>query len=228
VRVLLVEDDPAMAALMAKSLGDEGFTVEPATTCKAALAAGAERSFDVLIVDRRLPDGDGLEIVRGLRSRGLGTPILVVSALSALEDRVQGLDAGADDYLKKPFAFPELVARLHALVRRGRVPMPRILRAGDVELDPGMRRASAAGKKLELTQREFALLQLLLRARGGTLSRSRIGEEVWEQELEPASNVIDVYVRRLRKKLEDAGSATTIETVRGEGYLLRGANDEGA
>lgn len=228
MRVLLVEDDPSVATLISKGLSEEGMTIDQVGTCKAALAAGAERSFDVLIVDRRLPDGDGIEIVRAFRARGLGTPILVISALAELEDRVKGLDAGADDYLKKPFAFPELIARLRALARRGRTPMPQILRLGDLELDPGMRRATAAGRKLELTQREFALLQLFLRARGATLSRIKIGEEVWEQEFEPASNVIDVYVRRLRKKLEDAGSKTTIETVRGEGYVLAAEAVDGA
>lgn len=220
MRVLLVEDEPNVAAFVKKGLIEESFAVDHASTRRDALHLATREAYDALIVDRRLPDGEGLDVVRAVREKGLGTPILVLSAVADLESRVMGLDSGADDYLAKPFAFSELLARLRALLRRGRAPLPAVLKAGDLELDPATRRVTAAGKRLDLTQREFALLQLFLRYPGATLSRTTIGEHVWDYHFESTSNVIDVYVRRLRKKLEEAGGETTIETVRGAGYML--------
>jgi len=220
MRVLLVEDEPSVAAFVKKGLSDERFDVDHAATRRDGLQLAMHQSYDVLVVDRRLPDGDGLDVVRTVRQQGLGTPILVLSAVADLEARVSGLDSGADDYLAKPFAFSELLARVRALVRRGRAPLPTVLRLGDLELDPSSHRVTANGKKLELTGREFAVLQLFLRYPATTLSRTTIGEQVWDYHFESTSNVIDVYVRRLRKKLEEAGGKTTIETVRGAGYAL--------
>ena len=220
VRVLLVEDEPNVAAFVKKGLGEESFAVDHATTKRDALHLATTETYDAFVVDRRLPDGDGVELIREVRGRGIATPILVLSAVADLESRVAGLDAGADDYLAKPFAFTELVARLRALLRRGRTATPVVLKAGDLELDPATRRAASNGAKLDLTPREFALLHLFLRYPGATLSRTTIGEHVWDYNFESTSNVIDVYVRRLRKKLEDAGGKTTIDTVRGAGYVL--------
>jgi two-component system OmpR family response regulator len=220
VRVLLIEDEPNVAAFVKKGLGEEGFAVDHAATKTDGTHLAVRETYDALVVDRRLPDGDGLEIVRDVRGRGVTTPILMLSAVADLDSRVVGLDAGADDYLAKPFAFTELVARLRALLRRGRAALPTVLKTGDLELDPATRRVVSNGAKLDLTQREFALLHLFLRYPGATMSRTTIGEHVWDYNFESTSNVIDVYVRRLRKKLEDAGGKTTIETVRGAGYVL--------
>jgi two-component system OmpR family response regulator len=220
VRVLLVEDEPNVAAFVKKGLAEESFAVDHAPSQKDGLLLALEETYDVLVVDRRLPDGDGLDLVRAVRGRGLSTPILVLSAIADLDARVTGLDAGADDYLAKPFAFTELLARLRALLRRGRAALPSVLKMGDLELDPATRRVLSAGARVELTPREFALLHLFLRYPGATLSRTTIGEHVWDYHFESGSNVIDVYVRRLRKKLEEAGGKTAIETVRGAGYTL--------
>jgi DNA-binding response OmpR family regulator len=220
MRVLLIEDEPNVAAFIKKGLSEESFAVDHAKTRQDGVHLATKETYDALIVDRLLPDGDGLDVVREVRKKGLGTPVLVLSAVADLESRVQGLNAGADDYLGKPFAFSELLARVHALLRRGRAPAPPVLKTGDVELDPTKRKVLANGKKLDLTQREFALLHLFLTYPGATLSRTTIGEHVWDYQFESTSNVIDVYVRRLRKKLEDAGCKATIATVRGSGYEL--------
>jgi DNA-binding response OmpR family regulator len=220
VRVLLVEDEPTVAAFIKKGLGEEGFAVDHALGRRDGTQLATQEAYDALVIDRRLPDGDGLELVREVRGRGCSTPILVLSAIADLESRVKGLDSGADDYLAKPFAFTELVARIRALLRRGRTTAPSVLKVGDIELDPTSRRVHANAQRLELTPREFALLHLFLRYPGATLSRTTIGEHVWDYNFESTSNVIDVYVRRLRKKLEDVKGKTTIETVRGAGYVL--------
>ena len=220
MRVLLVEDQPTVAAFVTKGLREEGFAVDTAATLRDGTHLATHEAYDLVIADRRLPDGEGLELVKALRGCGHGTPVLVLSALSDTASRVSGLDAGADDYLTKPFAFSELLARARALLRRGRTTLPTVLRIGDVELDPASRKATANGKKLVLTAREFALLQLFLRSPEVTLSRTAIGESVWDYHSEASSNVIDVYIRRLRKKLEEAGSQVRIETLRGAGYSL--------
>ncbi|MBI3724815.1 response regulator transcription factor, partial [bacterium] len=194
MRVLLVEDEPNVAAFVKKGLAEEGFSVDHAKNREDGLHMGTRESYDVLVVDRRLPDGDGVDLVREVRGRGVGTPILVLSALADLEARVAGLDAGADDYLAKPFAFTELVARVRALLRRGRAPLPAVLKAGDLELDPAKRKVLSNGARLDLTPREFALLHLFLRYKGATLSRTTIGEHVWDYNFDSFSNVIDVYV----------------------------------
>ncbi len=220
MRVLLIEDEPNVAAFIGKGLREESFVVDGVATRRDALHLATSESYDVMIVDRRLPDGDGLDVVRAVREKGIGTPILVLSAVADLQSRVSGLNSGADDYLGKPFAFSELLARVRALLRRGTAPLPSVLCMGDLELDPATRRVTGKGTKLDLTQREFALLELFLRYPGATLSRTMIGEHVWDYHFESTSNVIDVYVRRLRKKLEEAGCKTTIETARGAGYAL--------
>jgi two-component system OmpR family response regulator len=220
MRVLLVEDEPNVAAFVMRGLSEEGFVVDHAASKKDSLALVGKETYDVLVVDRRLPDGDGLELVRLLRGQGLATPIIVLSVMARLEHRVTGLNAGADDYLAKPFSFTELLARVRALLRRGRAPLPALLKVGDLELELATHRVLANGKSLELTPREFALLLLFMRYPGETLTRATIGEQVWDYHFESGSNVIDVYVRRLRKDLEKAGAAATIETVRGAGYAL--------
>lgn len=228
MRVLLVEDEPNVAGFVVKGFREEGLAVDHARTVAEGTDLAAVEDYDLLVLDRRLPDGEGLDIVRGLRSRGSATPILLLSVLGDVEDRVRGLECGADDYLVKPFAFVELLARARALLRRGRLPLPTVLRCGDLELDPATHQARVRGRRLELTPREFALLDLFLRYPGAALSRTRIGEHVWDYRFEPGSNVIDVAVGRLRRKLEDAEAAVTIETVRGVGYALTAPSSSGS
>jgi two-component system, OmpR family, response regulator len=220
MRVLLVEDEPNVAGFIMKGFIEESLAVDHARTVADGSALAVAKDYDLLVLDRRLPDGDGLDIVRRLRTRGSTTPILLLSVLGDVEDRVKGLECGADDYLVKPFEFVELLARTRALLRRGRLPLPSVLRCGDIELDPAAHRILVQGQRLDLPPREFALLDLFLRYPGAALSRTRIGEHVWDYRFGPESNAIDVAIGRLRRRLEEAGSRTVIETVRGVGYAL--------
>jgi DNA-binding response OmpR family regulator len=220
MHVLLVEDELNVADFIKTGFSEESFTVDHVRTFVDARHLATHEVYDLIVVDRRLPDGDGLDLVKELRAKGGKAPILILSALAQLDQRVTGLEAGADDYLGKPFAFSELLARARALLRRGPIPLPPVLTFGDIELDPNKRQVLAHGKRVDLTAREFALLQLLMRYSGATLSRTKIGEHVWEYHFEPTSNVIDVCVGRLRKKLEQAGATTKVETIRGAGYTL--------
>ena len=221
MRILVVEDEVKMAGLLRRGLAEEGYAVDIARTGADALWAGTENPYDAVILDLMLPDTSGVDVCRTLRERGRWMPVLMLTARDAVADRVAGLDAGADDYLPKPFAFSELLARLRALLRRGAQERPPILRVGDLTLDPAARRVERSGTTIELTAKEFALLELFMRRAGEVLTRSRILEHVWDFAYEADSNVVDVYVRYLREKVDRPFGADSIETLRGAGYRFR-------
>ena len=221
MRVLVVDDEVKMAGLLKRGLEEEGYAVDVLRTGADALWAGAENPYDAIVLDVMLPDLDGFEVCRRLRSAGHWAPVLMLTARTAVGDRVAGLDAGADDYLTKPFSFSELFARLRALVRRGAGERPAMLRAGDLVLDPPSRRVTRGGVVIELTAKELALLEYFMRRPGDVLTRSRIIEHVWDYGYDGDSNVVDVYVRYLREKIDRPFRRDTIETVRGSGYRLR-------
>ncbi|MHB1835909.1 MAG: response regulator transcription factor [Solirubrobacteraceae bacterium] len=214
-RVLVVDDDPPLRRMLQRTLAAEGFEVGLAADGGQALAAAESFAPDAIVLDVAIPSPDGLAVCRRLRAKGLATPILMLTARDAIADRVAGLEAGADDYLVKPFAIAELVARLRALGRRGRAPEP-VLAYADLTLDTVGRTAMRAGRRLELTGRETALLELLLRAGGQVVTRARALEEIWDDAAVP--NVVDRYVTRLRRKL---GDPPLIRTLRGAGFVLR-------
>jgi two-component system, OmpR family, response regulator MprA len=214
-RVLVVDDDPPLRRMLARTLGAEGFDVTVAADGGAALVEVERSAPDVIVLDVAMPALDGLSVTRRLRGKGLATPILMLTARDEVEDRVAGLEAGADDYLVKPFAVPELVARLRALTRRGRA-IDGMLTYADLTLDVTARTASRGGRPIELTGREVALLELLMRETGRTVTRERAIAEIWDDAAEP--NVVDRYVTRLRRKL---GEPPLIRTLRGTGFALR-------
>ncbi len=220
MRLLLAEDTLSLARSIRQGLSEEGFTVDLVHDGEDALHLGTEIRFDAIILDRMMPKLDGLSVLQALRSRGVQTPVLLLTALGEVHDRVDGLDAGADDYLVKPFAFEELLARVRALVRRGYGQAENVVTVGALELDLAARVARVNGQPLELTAREFALLELLVMKPGATWSRTQLAERLYSEEVERDSNVIDVFVARLRKKLEAAGlpGAKMIRTQRGAGY----------
>jgi two-component system, OmpR family, response regulator MprA len=220
VHILVVEDDAALVRILRKSIESSGHTVETAGDGVAGLEAARAGRFDAIVLDLMLPKMDGVEVCRRIRADGHRTPILMLTARSAVADRIAGLDAGADDYLPKPFALGELAARLRALARRGRTG-GEVLRAGDLVLDTGAREVRVGDALVELTGTEFALLEYLLRNPGQVLSRDQLREEVWGSGFEPASNVVDIYIHYLRRKLKAAGLSDPIRTVRGLGYALR-------
>ncbi|MCW2999260.1 MAG: DNA-binding response regulator [Solirubrobacterales bacterium] len=219
--VLLVDDDAGIRRTLAIGLELEGFAVVAASGGRAALEAVAAVRPDAMLLDLTMPDLDGLEVLRRLRRAGEEVPICVLSARDDVEDRVLGLQAGADDYVVKPFALEEVAARLHALLRRRPAPDTQRLTVGDLELDAATFSASRAGRPLELTQREFALLQLFLRHPGEVLDRARLHEEVWGYTFDPGTNIADVFVGYLRRKLEADGGMRVLHTVRGVGFILR-------
>jgi two-component system OmpR family response regulator len=221
VRVLIVEDEPKMAALVARALREEGHAADATPNGEDALWMAEAAPYDAIVLDLMLPGVDGLEVVRRLRAKQIWTPVLLLTARDAITDRVDGLDAGADDYLTKPFAFAELLARIRAIARRGPVERPAILEAGDLRLDPAAHRAWRGSTELELSAREFALLELLLRNAGRTLSRTQLLDGAWDMSFERKSNVVDVYMRYLREKVDRPFGRESIETVRGVGYRLR-------
>lgn len=235
MNLLLIEDDPRIADFLARGLRAEGHRVELAATGQAGLAAARqamrrsqeEGVLTVLVLDLMLPDISGLEVCQTLRSEGVALPILMLSALGAVEDRVAGLRLGADDYLPKPFDFEELLARLESLSRRGREvarpPLSRLV-VGDLVFDRERMQASRAGVPLALTAKELALLELMMSAPGRLFSRERILSNVWGASEDPLTNIVDVYIRRLRAKLDEGGRPTLIHTVRGLGYRLEAAS----
>ena len=221
--VLVVEDEQKVAAALREGLLSEGYSVEVAASGEDAFFRVNTETFDVVLLDLTLPGRDGLEILRALRQRGPDTRVLILSARDTLDDRVKGLDSGADDYLVKPFAFTELVARIRALVRRGRaVEAPR-LRAGDLQMDLWARKVSRSGRPIELTTREFELLEYLLRFEGQVVSRETLAREVWQERGRTTTldNVIDAHVARLRKKVDADTTVKLIHTVRGVGFVVR-------
>lgn len=221
MRILIVEDESKMAALLKRGLEEEGYAADVARNGEDALWLASEESYDAIVLDVMLPDMDGFEICRRLRQKGRWSAVLMLTARDAVGDRISGLDAGADDYLGKPFSFAELLARLRALIRRAPHERPAILRVGDLSLDPASHRAIRAGVPIGLTAKEFALLEYLMRHRGDVISRSRLREHVWDFAYAGDSNVVDVYVRYLREKLDRPFGKDSIETVRGSGYRLR-------
>ena len=220
MRVLLIEDDPKAAKLLAKGLREEGFVVDVAATGEGGEDRAAVDEYDAIVLDWLLPDKDGLAVCRTLRAREVLTPILMLTARDSVADRVSGLSTGADDYLTKPFAFAELLARIKALLRRSRVTQSPVLRVGDLTLDPARRRAARGGVPITLTPKEYAILEVLMRSSGELVSRTRLTERVWDEASEVLDNLVDVHVSHLRKKLEHGGGPPLIQTVRGLGYRL--------
>jgi DNA-binding response OmpR family regulator len=221
VRVLLVEDEPHAAQVLAKGLREQAYAVDVAADGEAALFQAGTSDYDALILDLMLPRVDGLAVCRSIRETGSAVPILMLTARDSVESRIEGLDSGADDYLVKPYDFGELLARLRALIRRGRQPvLPQRLAVGALSIDTRTRRADVAGTALALTAKEYALLEYLVRRAGDVVSRSDIAEHVWDEHYDPLSNVVDVYIQRLRRKLETVGQGSRIRTRRGEGYQL--------
>ncbi|TVQ84048.1 MAG: DNA-binding response regulator [Chromatiaceae bacterium] len=223
MRILVIEDDPQLAAYLAKGLGELGAVVDQVGDGRDGLFMAAGNPYDLLILDRMLPSLDGLAILRTLRASGNHTPVLILSALGEVDNRVEGLRAGGDDYLVKPFAFAELQARIEALQRRagaGEAPVTR-LQAGDLEMDLLTRTVTRAGQEIALQPREFRLLEYLLRHAGQVVTRTMLLEHVWDYHFDPQTNVIDVHISRLRAKLDKGFERPLLHTVRGAGYMLR-------
>ena len=226
MRILVVEDNPRIAGFLQKGLREEGYVVEVAGDGDEALEKATTQGFDAAVVDVMIPGRSGVEVVRELRDREVPLPVLLLTARDRTEDKVEGLDAGADDYLTKPFEFSELTARLRALLRRRAAPgASPVLRAGDLEMDPATREVRRGGQSVELTPREYALLEYLLRNTGRPLSRAAIMEHVWGIRFDPGTNIVDVCINALRTKLEDRERGL-IQTVRGVGYAVKPPADE--
>jgi two-component system OmpR family response regulator len=221
MRVLIVEDEIRMADVIRRSLVREGLAVDVATTGERATWMATAVDYDAIVLDVMLPGTSGFETCRGLRERGVWSPVLMLTARDAVEDRVAGLDSGADDYLVKPFALAELHARLRSLARRGRPERPVVLQIGDLVLDPARREVRRGQVPVELSAKEFALLEALMRRPGEVLSRLELIEQAWDLAYENRSNVVDVYIRRLRQKIDEPFGICSLETVRGAGYRLR-------
>ena len=221
MRVLLVEDEPRAAEILAKGLREHAYAVDVAGDGDAAIEQAAATDYDAVILDVMLPRRSGLAVCRTIRESGSSVPILMVTARDAVDARIQGLDCGADDYLVKPFDFGELLARLRALIRRGGHPLlPEHIAIGALTLETRSRRVLVGGRELVLTAKEYALLEYLARRAGDVVSRADIAEHVWDEHYDPLSNVVDVYIQRLRRKIEDAGVEPPIRTRRGEGYQV--------
>ena len=221
MRLLVVEDEPKLAALLGRGLREEGHAVDVAGRGEDALWMARAVAYDAVVLDVMLPGLDGFSVCRELRENEVWTPVLLLTARDAVEDRVSGLDAGADDYLVKPFSFSELLARLRALVRRVPVERPVVIQVGDLGLDPAARRAWRNGKELTLSAKEFALLEVFMRRPGETLSRVQLLDGAWDMGYESKSNLVDVYVRYLREKIDRPFGRHALETVRRVGYRLR-------
>ena len=220
MRLLVVEDNPKMAALLQRGFSEQDYVVDVAPNGREGEAATARTTYDAIVLDLMLPDVDGLAVCRNLRQIGVRTPILMLTALSTTQDKIAGLDAGADDYLVKPFEFDELLARVRALLRRGQPSEAAVLRYEGIEMDLLKRAVTRAGAKVQLSAKEFALLEFFLRNPEKVLTRPMIGERVWEMNFEPDSNVIDVYVSTLRRRIDRGYPQRLIHTVVGSGYML--------
>jgi two-component system OmpR family response regulator len=221
MRILVVEDELKMANLLRRGLVEEGHAVDVARTGHDAVWMAQAAEFDAIVLDLMLPGLDGVEVCRRIRENGVWAPVLMLTARDGVEDRVTGLDAGADDYLPKPFSFVELLARLRALVRRGSAERPTILEVGDLRLDPATREAWRGEVEIHLSAKEFALLETLMRRPGQVLTRYQLLEHAWDYAYENRSNVVDVYIRYLRDKIDRPFGRDSLETVRGVGYRLR-------
>jgi two-component system OmpR family response regulator len=222
MRALVVEDEPKMAVLLRRGLAEEGYAADVAGTGEDAIDLAGAIPYDAIVLDVMLPGLGGIEVCRQLRASGVWTPILMLTARDGIEDRVAGLDAGADDYLVKPFSFAELLARLRALARRGQAERPAVLQVGSLRLDPATRQVWRGEAAIELSAKEFALLETFMRRPGEALYRLELLEHAWDYTYENRSNVVDVYVGYLRAKVDRPFGRHSIETVRGVGYRLRG------
>jgi len=223
MKVLVIEDDRESAAYLVKGLGESGYVVDHAPDGREGLFLATSGTYDALIIDRMLPGMDGLAVIGALRAAEVRAPVLILSALGAVDDRVKGLRAGGDDYLVKPFAFSELLARLEALLRRGGPPATNTkLRVEDLEMDLLTRAVRRGGQAIELLPREFRLLEYLLRHAGQVVTRTMLLESVWDYHFDPQTNVIDVHISRLRQKIDKGFPHALLQTVRGAGYVLRG------
>ena len=225
--MLVVEDDVKMAGLLRRGLGEEGLSADVARTGDDALWMADATEYDAIVLDVMLPGTDGFAVCRRLREAGTWTPVLLLTARNSVDDRVAGLDAGADDYLTKPFSFAELLARLRALVRRAPVERPTVLVVGDLRADPATRQVWRGDAEIGLSAKEFAMLETFMRRPGQVLSRYQLLEHCWDYAYENRSNVVDVYVRYLREKIDRPFGRTSIETVRGAGYRLKRDGDAG-
>jgi two-component system OmpR family response regulator len=221
MRVLVVEDEIKMAGLLRRGLAEEGLAVDVSGSGEDALVRAAATEYDAIVLDVMLPGISGFETCRRLREKGTWSPVLMLTARDSIEDRIAGLDGGADDYLTKPFSLGELSARLRALVRRQLNERPTVLEVGDIELDPARHKVARAGTEIELSAKEFSLLETFMRSPGRVLTRFQLLEHAWDYSYEHRSNVVDVYVRYLREKLDRPFGVESIETVRGTGYRLR-------
>lgn len=223
MRILVVEDEPKVARALQEGLQAEEYEVTVARTGEDGFFLANSRSFDLIVLDLMLPGRDGIEILATLRKRGLSTPVLVLTARDAIEDRVTGLDAGADDYLVKPFAFPELLARIRALLRRGKTDNTTFLKAGGLEIDVVRRAVTRDGRVLDLTAREFDLLEFLVRNKDRVVSREMLSRDLWKEPVRhtPLDNVIDVHIARLRRKVDDQFERKLVHTIRGVGFMVR-------
>jgi two-component system OmpR family response regulator len=222
-KILIVEDDAETAAYLIRGLSEEGHSIEHASNGQDGLFLATDVSFDLIILDRMLPTLDGLAVLRALRAADISTPILILSALASVGDRIEGLESGSDDYLVKPFSFAELMARVNALLRRRETRVTAAdarLTIGDLEIDPLARAVRRGGKKIDLKPREYLLLEYFARNEGRVVTRTMLLEQVWDYHFDPGTNVIDVHVSRLRRKLEDGFEKPLLHTIRGAGYML--------
>ena len=226
MRILLDEDEKRIADFVARGLEGSGYAVDVAENGEQALARVADAAYELIILDLMLPDLDGLVVLEKIRNRKVSQPVLILSARGSLDDRVKGLDVGADDYLVKPFAFVELLARVRALLRRGQS-LPERLQVGELVLDCIRRKVSREGVNIELAPKEFSILEYLMRNKGRALSRTMIVEHVWEMDYTGLTNIVDVYIRHLRGKIDDAWPEKLIRTVRGIGYMIGSPQDAG-
>ena len=227
MRILVVEDEKRIADFLSRGLESAGYAVDHAENGHTALDLVHQTEYDLIILDLGLPDIDGLQVLQKVRNRKTSPPVLILSARDAVEDRVKGLEVGADDYLVKPFAFVEMLARVRALLRRGQ-PVPERLQVGDLVLDCIRRRVTRDGEPIELAPKEFSILEYLMRNRGRPLSRTMIVEHVWDMDYDGLTNIVDVYIRHLRSKIDDKFPAKMIQTVRGIGYMLEVPDRSGA
>lgn len=226
MRILLVEDEPGAARMLAKGLREQAYAVDVAPDGEAAVYQASVNDYDLVILDVMLPLKDGFEVCRELRAEGLTIPILMLTARDAVQDRIEGLDTGADDYLTKPFDFHELLARLRALLRRGHALRPETVEIADLSIDMRAQRVRRGARQIELTAKEYALLEYLVRRAGEVVSRAEIAEHVWEENFDPFSNLIEVYVQRLRRKIDESHALKLLRTRRGEGYMLTSAKED--
>ena len=221
MKILVVEDDRTVGQYVLRGLQEQGFQADLVADGTEALQAASQGNYDLMVLDLRLPGMTGFEVLRTLRDRGNTTPILVLTAQDAVDFKVQALRAGADDYVTKPFSFEELLARVEALGRRPKQIAPRALRVADLELDHGTREVTRAGKRLDLTPKEYAVLEYLMRHEGRVMSRTLITEYAWDYHFDPGTNIVDVVINRLRKKVDSGDLPKLIHTVRGVGYVIR-------